>query len=118
MILNVASSHATFCWTMSTSYWPWATAPSFSRQAWPAISILKSLSRGLSGCVAGGEAVPTHFTETWYVMQGYEVRPSGGITTEQLMELPGKIEGGDGGCAFGRAKRTDTRLGPRALGRP
>jgi hypothetical protein len=30
------------------------------------------------------------------VLQGWEVKPVGGITLEQVRELPGKIEGGNG----------------------
>jgi hypothetical protein len=34
--------------------------------------------------------------EAWYVLQGREVKPAGGITLDQISELPGKIEGGKG----------------------
>lgn len=34
--------------------------------------------------------------EAWYVMQGWEVAPAGGMTLEQAMALPSKIEAGGG----------------------
>jgi hypothetical protein len=34
--------------------------------------------------------------EAWYLLQGWEVKPAGGITAEQVAEMPGKIEGGNG----------------------
>jgi hypothetical protein len=34
--------------------------------------------------------------EAWYVMQGWEVKPAAGITMQQVLDMPGKIEGGNG----------------------
>ena len=34
--------------------------------------------------------------EAWYVLQGWEVEPVGGITSEQAGALPGKVEAGAG----------------------
>lgn len=34
--------------------------------------------------------------EAWYVMQGWEVAPAGGMTLEQASALPGKVEAGGG----------------------
>jgi len=34
--------------------------------------------------------------EAWYLLQGWEVKPAGGVTLEEICALPGKIEGGDG----------------------
>ncbi len=34
--------------------------------------------------------------EAWYVLQGWEVKPAGGLTMDQVGEMPGKIEGGNG----------------------
>ncbi len=34
--------------------------------------------------------------EAWYVLQGWAVQPAGGLTTDQLHALPGKIEGDPG----------------------
>ena len=34
--------------------------------------------------------------EAWYVLQGWEVAPAAGITGEQVLDMPGKIEGGNG----------------------
>ncbi len=34
--------------------------------------------------------------EAWYVLQGWEVKPAAGLTSDQLDALPGKIEGGNG----------------------
>jgi hypothetical protein len=35
--------------------------------------------------------------EAWYVLQGYAVRPAAGLTLEQLMEMPGRMEGNGSG---------------------
>ena len=35
--------------------------------------------------------------EAWYVMQGYTVAPAARITLEDMLQMPGKLEGGDGG---------------------
>jgi hypothetical protein len=34
--------------------------------------------------------------EAWCLLQGWEVRPAAGITLQQVLDMPGKIEGGDG----------------------
>ena len=34
--------------------------------------------------------------EAWYVMKGYAVRPAGGISMDEFLELPGMIELSDG----------------------
>ena len=34
--------------------------------------------------------------EAWYVMKGWKVKPAAGITGHQVLEMPGKIEGGNG----------------------
>ena len=34
--------------------------------------------------------------EAWYVLQGYAVKPAGGITAEQFARLPGKLGLADG----------------------
>ena len=34
--------------------------------------------------------------EAWYVLRGWKVRPSSGLTMDQFNALPGKIEGGEG----------------------
>ena len=31
--------------------------------------------------------------EAWYVLQGWAVKPAAGLTRDQLLALPGKIEG-------------------------
>ena len=33
--------------------------------------------------------------EAWYVLQGWAVKPAGGIGVEQVVAMPGKIEGGN-----------------------
>jgi hypothetical protein len=50
------------------------------------------------GCATWPADKPFPLTplEAWYVLQGWEVTPVGGITLEQVRELPGKIEGGNG----------------------
>ncbi len=38
--------------------------------------------------------------EAWYVMQGYTVKPAAGITLEEMLQMPGKIEGGAEGICL------------------
>jgi hypothetical protein len=38
--------------------------------------------------------------EAWYVMQGYTVKPATGVTLEQVIAMPGKIEGGPSGICL------------------
>jgi hypothetical protein len=53
------------------------------------------LDRGSN--LAGRQTLPLTPLEAWYVLQGYCVEPIGGFTTEQLLEMPGHIEGGGKG---------------------
>jgi hypothetical protein len=34
--------------------------------------------------------------EAWYVLQGWAVKPKAGLTLDQALDLPGKVEFGDG----------------------
>ncbi len=43
-----------------------------------------------------GKPFPLTPLEAWYVLQGWEVAPVGGITQEQVLAMPGRIEGGAG----------------------
>ena len=45
---------------------------------------------------AAGKPFPLTPLEAWYVLQGWEVKPAGGLTGDQVGEMPGKIEGGNG----------------------
>ena len=39
---------------------------------------------------------PLTSLEAWYIMQGWVVAPAAGMTLEQAMALPGKVEAGGG----------------------
>ncbi len=34
--------------------------------------------------------------EAWYLLQGWEVAPAAGINLDQVLQLPAKVEGGNG----------------------
>lgn len=39
---------------------------------------------------------PLTSLEAWYVLQGWAVKPKAGLTLDQALDLPGKVEFGDG----------------------
>jgi hypothetical protein len=41
--------------------------------------------------------------EAWYLLQGWEVAPAAGITGDQVMKIPAKAEGGNGGIVLWRS---------------
>lgn len=43
-----------------------------------------------------GKPFPLTPLEAWYVLQGWAVRPAAGISMEVFLEMPGKVEIGDG----------------------
>ena len=42
-----------------------------------------------------GKPFPLTPLEAWYVLQGWAVRPVAGLPMETLLDMPGKIEGGE-----------------------
>ena len=42
------------------------------------------------------EPFPLTPMEAWYILQGWAVKPKAALTMETFLELPGKVEIGDG----------------------
>ena len=64
-----------------------------------------------------GKLFPLTPMEAWYVMQGWAVKPKAGLTMETFLELPGKIEIGDGWVRLWQvyARRSDTSQKKRLI---
>lgn len=53
------------------------------------------MRRAVSGGVwPAGTPFPLTPLEAWYVLQGWAVKPAGGLSFDQVAAMPGKIEGG------------------------
>ena len=42
------------------------------------------------------EPFPLTSLEAWYLLQGWEIAPAAGITSDQLLKIPAKAAGGNG----------------------